>query len=35
VGHMEAADSRHTADDWASVFISKAQEIIHHRACPK
>jgi hypothetical protein len=35
IAHMEAADSRHTAYDWADVFISKAQEIIHHPACPK
>jgi hypothetical protein len=35
VAHMEMADPRHTADDWADVFISKAQEIIAHPACPE
>ena len=35
VAHMDMADHRHSADDWADVFISKAQEIINHSACPK
>ena len=35
VAHMEMADPEHTADDWADVFISKAQEIINHSPCPK
>jgi hypothetical protein len=34
VAHMDVADPRHSADDWADVFISKAQEIIHHTPCP-
>jgi hypothetical protein len=35
VAHMEMANPEHTADDWADVFISKAQEIINHSPCPK
>jgi len=32
--HMEMAEPRHTADEWADVFISKANEIINHCPCP-
>jgi hypothetical protein len=35
VAHMEMGDPEHTADDWADVFISKAQGIINHSPCPK
>jgi len=35
VAHMEMADHRHSADDWADVFTLKALEIINHSSCPK
>ena len=35
VAHMEMADHRNSADDWADVFTSKAREIINHSPCPK
>jgi hypothetical protein len=35
VAHMEMADHRHSAEDWADVFTSKAREIINHSPCPK
>ena len=35
LAHMEMADPVHTADDWADVFISKAQEISNHSPCPQ
>ena len=35
VAHMEAADYRHSADNWGDVFTSKAREIINHPPCPK
>jgi hypothetical protein len=34
VAHMEMAYPRHSADDWADVFTSKALEIINHPSCP-
>jgi hypothetical protein len=34
VAHMDVADPRHSAEDWADVFISKAREIIDHTPCP-
>ena len=35
VAHMEMSDAKHSANDWADVFISKAQEIIDHSPCPE
>ena len=35
VAHMEMADHRHSADEWADVFTLKALEIINHSSCPK
>ncbi|HLH32654.1 MAG TPA: hypothetical protein VKY31_15750 [Terriglobia bacterium] len=35
VAHFETADGRHSADDWADVFISKTREIINHPPCRK
>src|SRR5262249_19584754 len=35
VAHMEMSDPKHSANDWADVFISKAQEIIDHPPCPE
>lgn len=34
VAHMEMADPRHSANDWADVFISKVREIADHSPCP-
>ena len=34
VAHMDVADPKHSADDWADVFISKAMEISAHPPCP-
>jgi len=35
IAHMETADQKHTAEDWADVFISKAREVINHAPCPR
>jgi hypothetical protein len=35
VAHVEMADHKHSADEWARVFTSKAHEIIDHPSCPE
>lgn len=34
VAHFELADPKHSAGDWADVFISKTREIVNHTPCP-